>query len=276
MHHTDTTFGNLLSSWRNQRGFSQLSLALESAVSQRHISFLESGRSTPSRNMVLRLSETLCVPLEQRNTLLFSAGFAPVFQERKLSSDHLEPVRSAADALLEGVEPAPSFIVDGCWQLISTNTGAVRFFSYVLGQQKFADLFLIGEPVNVLKLFFDADGLKPFIDEWDYVASAVLQRLHRDAASQGKDGPIAALLADILKMPGLPSTWRKIVWDLALPPSMVMTFLAQGNRLSFLATITTIGTPYDITLDGLRIETFFPADNETRLVLTKLSENSDM
>ena len=263
-------FGRLLCGWRAQRGLSQLALAHTSDVSQRHISFLESGRSTPSRDMVLRLCDALNVPLRMRNALLTSAGYAPMFTQRALDSEELGPFKYAIDALLGGVEPSPALLVNGSWDMLQANAGAQRFFAYLLGPERM--LVLSGEPrVNVMHWLFRDDALKPFVVDWEQAASHLLQRVHRDASVQGGgDGPLKGLIDELLAYPGVPENWRVVRWDLDLPPALVMTFATEQGPASFHATVTSIGTPYDITLDDLRVETFFAANAETADLLKHL------
>lgn len=271
MSRSEVSFGRMLSGWRADRGISQLALALESDVSQRHISFLESGRSAPSRDMILRLSESLNVPLDHRNALLAAAGFSHVYQKGELSSERMAAIQDAIQAFLEGVNPAPAIVVDAAWTMHLANVGAARFFGLILGLEKFGGLFQSGASVNVMKLIFDSEGLRPFIKNWDATACALLQRLQRDAAVKGVNNEVEGLIGELLNYPDVPPDWRHVSWNQNLPPAMIMTFVKNKQEYSFHAAVTTIGTPYDITLDDFRIETFFPADDATRSALQKLS-----
>lgn len=264
------SFGQLLNSWRSTRGLSQLSLALESDVSQRHISFLESGRATPSRTMVLRLSEALGVPLAHRNAFLVSAGFASIFKKSELHTEQFDQIRSATSIFLKGVEPALAIIVDACWTLKQANCSASKFFVHLLRHTPLARMFETEQSINVMKLLFDQQGLRPMVKDWEATSSRLLQRLRRDSALLGRNHPSFALYEELIALPDISDNWRSLSWEAEMPPAMTIDFFDGDRMFSFHSAVTMIGTPYDITLEELRMEIFFPANEQTRLALQQV------
>ena len=250
-------FGDLMRYWRGARKWSQLDLAAEAEISSRHLSFLETGRAQPSREMVLRLAEVLDVPLRERNPLLAAAGFAPVYRETDLYSPALATVRKSIEFLLERHNPYPAVLVDRHWNLKLQNRAATVALAHFID--------VVQPPVNVMRAMF---GMKAFITNWDEIAPVMIQRLHREALAQGDAGS-RALLDEIMKM-DIPNEWR--VADLSNEtPVIVPLCLRRGElALNLFSTVTTLGTPLDITLSELRLETFFPADDATDETLRKM------
>ena len=247
-------FGALLREWRQRRRVSQLDLAISADVSARHVSFLETGRSRPSREMVLRLAERLDVPLRDRNPLLLAAGFAPSYPRRALDDPALTPVREAVDAILAGYEPYPALVVDRGWNLVAANAGVAPLTAA-------AAAHLRAPPVNVLRLSLHPDGLAPHIVNLAQWRGHVLGRLGREAAAAGDDG-LAELLRELTDYPG--------GTEPAGPDHAVAVPLRirlGGRELAFLSTVTTFGTALDITAAELSIEAFLPADPHTAAAL---------
>lgn len=250
-------FGGLLRHWRESRRLSQLGLALEANVSSKHVSFLETGRNRPSREMILRLSQALDVPLRDRNLLLDCAGFAPAYRESNLDSPNVDQVTDAIGRILDKQEPYPAIIMDANWMLIRQNAGADA-----LGQ-----LFLPGVPAvgaNALDILFSADGLQPFVINWDQLSSTILMRLYRDIVGPSASEYSQALFERLLSMPATPENWQDIAGRLPTGPTVDMVLEKDNLRLSFFTTVTTFGTAQDITLQELRIESYFPSDDVTR------------
>lgn len=265
-------FGGLLREWRNLRKLSQLELALQAGISQRHLSFLESGRSRPSREMVMGLSETLDVPLRERNALLSAAGFAPLYRERSLQVSEMAPVRRALELTLKHHEPYPAVVVDRDWNLVLQNNASLRFFSLlgdptVIWPRTCPD----GKP-NVMRLTFHPEGLRPYIANWEQLGPAMLNRLRREAAMLSGPHGLSALLDELLAYPGIPDQWRVPDWERPLSPILPMTLRKDGLSCSLFTMIAMFGTPQDITVDELRLETFFPADPETDQLLQQLAK----
>jgi transcriptional regulator with XRE-family HTH domain len=264
---TDTAvFGRLLREWRSTRRRSQLELALEAEVSARHLSFLETGRAQPSREMVLRLSSALQVPLRERNTLLQAAGFAPAYRETALSEPAMAGMAEALRLLLRQHEPFPAMALDRHWNLVMANEAYLRTLRLLLGETAapgLAPYAVLPVPrLNTLRALFDPEGLRPHVVNWDEVASEILSRVRREAAFDG-DAETQRLLADLLQASGPPVSPR------GAPPHGVQALVipvelrVAGHLLRFFTTITTLGAPQDITLAELRIEAFHPADAAT-------------
>jgi transcriptional regulator with XRE-family HTH domain len=248
-------FGLLMKEWRELRRKSQLAVALEAGVSPRHLSFVESGRSSPSRAMVLTLAGALDVPLRERNALLTAAGYAPMFPEGGLESPELVPVRRALDRLLEHQEPYPAVVLDRQWNIFQTNRAAPRLFGH------FVDLEALARPRNLLRSMFDPSGLRPWVANWDVVSATLIQRVFREAVAGIPDRRTIALLEELRAYSGAPSS--TLLAHAGSLPFHPVQFQKGDLRLAFFSMVTTVGAPGDITAQELRIEAFFPADEAT-------------
>ncbi len=247
-------FGGRLRWWRERRGLSQLALAGDADTSQRHLSFLESGRTGPSREMVLRLCAALDVPLRQQNAMLLAAGFAPAWRESDLSAPELAKVNAALDHMLAQQEPYPAFVVDRRWNLLRANAGAARFVTFLLGAAPTG-------PVNLAEALVSPDVLRPLIANWDEVALYFLRGVQADALADGTP-ETAALLQRLLRFPGVPALSRGVPAADGRAPVLAIHFRKGVVSLPLFTTIATLGTPHDVTLQEIRIECFFPADEE--------------
>jgi transcriptional regulator with XRE-family HTH domain len=255
-----SSIGALVRSWRELRHLSQLDLAAEADISQKHLSFIESGRATPSREMVIALAEHLDVPLRERNTLLLAAGFAPVYRDRPLTDPALVQARAAIDQLLKAHEPYPALTVDRQWTLLAANGAVAPLIAGV-------DPGLMKPPVNVMRLSLHPRGLAPLIvnlKEWRGHLIERLRRQHRIT----RDPAIDTLLKEVASYPGGgpaqpvgPSPQDAVVVPLRLR--------THSGVLSFLSTITVFGTAVDIALSELSLEAFYPADEATAAALTR-------
>jgi transcriptional regulator with XRE-family HTH domain len=257
------TFGDRLRAWRMRRRLSQLQLANEATVSARHLSFLETGRSRPSRELVLHLAEHLDVPLRDRNTLLVSAGYAPSFRETSLDAAPMTPVRHALDLLLRSHEPYPALVVDRAWNLVASNRPTIMLVTGVAPH-------LMEPPVNVMRLSLHPEGLAPRVINYDEYRAHLLTRLAREVHLTGDDR-LAALYEEVQGYAGdghEPEGLEPI--DVVLP----MRLRSPFGELALFSTIATFGTPVDITLDELAIEQFFPADDHTAAVLREQFTNA--
>jgi transcriptional regulator with XRE-family HTH domain len=243
--------GALLRYWRRQRGRSQLDLALDADVSQRHISFVESGRSVASREMLLSLAKVLDVPLREQNVLLLASGYAPVHVESAWGSPEMAVVSGVIDIVLRQHEPHPSVVLDRYWNVLRTNEASPRFFG------SFVDLSKRPKPRNLLDLMFDPEGMRPFVENWDEVAAGLLQRVQREAVGHVTDEKTVALLEHLGKYPGVAALGapRRVQ-----APVLPITFVRNGERLSYFSLISTIGMPQDITAQEFRIECMYPAE----------------
>jgi transcriptional regulator with XRE-family HTH domain len=246
--------GELLREWRNRRRMSQLDLALEANVSARHLSFVETGRSRPSREMVLILAEHLQVPLREQNALLLAAGYAPSFTETPLDTEEMSPVRRALETILGGHEPYPAVIVDREWEIVSSNSPAQLLLEGVSEE-------LLAPPVNALRITLHPDGMAPRILNFDEWSAHLLTRLRRQALLS-QDPALAELERELLGYPGV-----ELSSGIAEPEEMLFVplrlRLPNDTVLSLFSTMATFGTALDITLEELSIESFFPADDAT-------------
>lgn len=248
-------FGRMLREWRGRRGFSQLDLAAVARTTQRHLSFLESGRAAPSRDMVLRLAATMDVPLRQQNALLLAAGYAPVWGERDLSAPDLEMVSRALDHMLAQHEPYPAFVVDRRWTLLRANRGAARLTEFLTGVAPDPAL-----PVNLAIGLMSPDGLRPFIVNWPEVALHFVRGVQADAHADGTPES-AELLKTLLAFPDV-ATLSEAMPAEAAPPVLPIHFRRGETSLRLFTTIATLGTPRDVTAQEIRIELFFPIDHD--------------
>jgi transcriptional regulator with XRE-family HTH domain len=239
------------------RRLSQLALAAEASTTQRHLSFIESGRSQPSREILLRLARVLDVPIRERNQLLLAAGYAPLYREAGLADEQAAQVRAALERMLDAHEPYPAVVMDRHWNVLTTNSAASAFFGWLLGDRE------IEQPPNVVRLIFDPDGLRPHVVNWDAAAEALLQRVHREAVGGVPDQETLALLERVLSYPGVPPEWSAP--DFRTPPLPVvpLEFERNGLAVSYFSAVTTLGTPQDALLQEIRIESMFPADEAT-------------
>jgi len=265
MNVTVSPAGRLLKQWRNHRHVSQMDLALNANVSTRHISFVETGRARPSREMVWQLSEALDMPARDRNDLLQAAGYAPYHQETALDGPGLADALNAIDHILRAHEPHGALVVDRHWNLLRANSAMQRLMGFFLGAPPTT------APINVFRLTFDPDGLRPFIRNFDEVATHLLQRLEQDVRMQPFDETLAALHQDLRK--SLPAT-RRHDGDMMLqaPPFLTTDMVKDGIEIRLLTTITTFGTAQDLTLQELRIETLHPADPASEEQMRRLVE----
>jgi transcriptional regulator with XRE-family HTH domain len=249
--------GVQLRDWRQRRRLSQLTLALKANVSQRHLSFVESGRTSPSRDMVLHLAEELDVPLRERNQLLLAAGYAPSYSQRSLDDPNLDAARHAMELVLKGHEPYPAVAIDRYWTLVATNASVTPFLTDV-------DSSLLAPPANALRLTLHPAGLAPRIVNFAEWRAHLIDRVRHQLDLTG-DEKLAALLDEISAYPA-PKRPPRIepVGARALASFIIpMQLETDGGVLSLLSTTTVFGTPVDVTLSELALECFYPADSTT-------------
>ncbi len=266
-----TTFGNLLKHHRKLRNFSQLDLALASDVSQRHISFLESGRANPSQDMILQLATVLDIPLREQNVMLTTAGFAPIYSESDLSSPEFEPIRKALDFILLSHTHSPMLVMDRYWNLIQTNPVSQRLMNWLIDSEDLHNNFYIDGKINLMRLMLHPQGLKPFVSNWQETANHLIKRVYREAITNDKSQQPMQLYQEFMTYPDVPQLWKLSHpqnWQL---PLLTANFFKDGLNLNFFSAIATLGTPQDIMLQELRIETLFPADEITQKNLTELN-----
>jgi transcriptional regulator with XRE-family HTH domain len=256
-----TYFGVLLRQWRVARRVSQLTLALDANTSTRHLSCVETGRAQPSREMVLRLAEALEIPLRERNTLLVAAGYTPLYRQTSLDAPGMEAARQAIDLLLRQLEPYPGIVIDRYWNTLRMNSGMRHF----LGRFPICDSV---KPHNGVRFVFHPKGLRPFIKNWERVAARIVQRVHHAVVANPSDETMKCFLEELLSYPAVPSRWRVLDLDDSPPPFLTIDYKWNDSTLRFFSTITTFGSPQDVALQEMRIESFFPADEATRAALT--------
>jgi transcriptional regulator with XRE-family HTH domain len=257
------TFPERLKAWRRKRRLSQLALALAAGVSQRHVSFLESGRARPSRGMVLQLGETLEIPLRERNAWLVAAGFAPVFRERPLDDPQMGQVMGAVRRMLAGHEPFPAIAIDRAWNVLLANrpfdllvaTVGSEVWTRVGGAQR-----------NLMRLLFHPEGVRPFIANWRSIAPLLWHRARREADALGGQ-ELQALLAELGPYQDAETLWA--AEETALVPVLPLEIEKDGLRASLFTVIATFGTAQDVTADELRIESFFAADAATEALFRR-------
>lgn len=255
-------FGEHLRHWRQHRRLSQLDLAQEAGVSSRHLSFVETGRSVPSREMVLRLAERLDVPLRERNALLVAAGYAPMYRERPLDDPALAAARQAVELILKSHEPYPALAMDRHWNLVAANAMLPPLMAG-------ADPALLAEPINVLRLSLHPRGLAPRIVNLGQWRHHLLERLRQQIRATG-DSALAALLEELSAYPMPEGASDTELGGELLGVAMPFRFRTPDGVLNFISTTTVFGSPVDLTLQELAVESFFPADPQTGEMLGRL------
>ncbi|HZP44424.1 MAG TPA: helix-turn-helix transcriptional regulator [Candidatus Binataceae bacterium] len=260
--------GPLLRRWREARHLSQLDLALEAEVSARHLSFLETGRAEPSREMILTLANVLDVPLRERNYLLLAAGYAPVYGETGLDDPRMASVRAAIEVILKSNEPRSAYAHDRHWDIVMANAAFIRFLTILLGRPPALEPLRVAPlpRLNVLRLIFDPNGVRKVIVNWETIAKSLLNEAFRKLA-WARDEALQALIDEMLGYPGVPERWREP--DLEAPRDLILPTELRLNEkvVRMFSTITKVATPNDVTLEDLSIESFYPADSETARIL---------
>jgi transcriptional regulator with XRE-family HTH domain len=248
---------------------SQLALATEAEISTRHLSFLETGRAQPSREMVLLLAGVLDVPLRDQNMLLTAAGYAPVYRETPLAAPEVAEVRRALGFMLAQQEPYPAIVVDRHWNVVMQNEATGRVLGAFLDADAARD---VPGPPNVVRLTFHPRGLRPWIANFEAVAGPLIQQIHREAVGGVPDEATRDLLAELMAYPGVPARWRTPDATAVSAPVLPLVLRRGDVTARFFTTIATLGTPLDVTLQELRVESFFPADDATEQFTRRLAE----
>jgi transcriptional regulator with XRE-family HTH domain len=248
--------GDLLKLWRERRGKSQLDLAIDAGISQRHLSFIESGRSTPGRQKLISLATALDMPYRDRNALLLAGGYAPIYAEQTWDAPGMEGVTAAVQRLLRQQEPYPAIVMDRYWNVVMTNEASPRFFG------KFVNLSARPKPRNMLQLIFDPAGMRPFVIDWERTAASLIARVQREAAGRVIDERTRTLIDSLLAYPDVQTHWRQAP-ERAELPVVPLSFILNDTVLRYFSMVTTIGAPLDVLTQELRIESIFPAELET-------------
>ena len=260
--------GRILKRWRDLRGLSQLDLALAANTSSRHLSFVETGRAGASRELVHRLCDALDLPLRERNAALLTAGFAPAYRETALHDAAMAQVNHALEHILTQQEPYPAVVMNTYWDILRANAATGRLMAFLLGPPAQPP----SEPPNALRMFFHPDLLRPHIEDWQSAARILVARARREGPAGGPDERMSALIDEVLSYPGVPTDSVGAPLDEDLAPVLSLAFVKDGVRSAWFTTVTTFGTPQDVTLQDLRIESFFPADPETERFARTLAE----
>jgi len=250
-------FGELIKGWRKNRGLSQMDLGFEADISSKHISFLETGRSQPSREMIIRLSNSLDIPLSERNVLFSAAGFAEAYSRMDIEQPQMAPVRQALEIMLLNHEPYPAVVFDWNWNIVMMNQANQMLNSFI---QPLQPDFPVTS--NILEMLFDPNGYRPFVENWQEVACVILQRLHREKVMY--QDRHSDLLERLMAYPDVPNRWQNSSNGQASQPMVDVVLNIQGQRLSFFSTLASFGTPIDITMQELTIESYFPSDQATK------------
>jgi transcriptional regulator with XRE-family HTH domain len=257
-------FGSILSEWRAVRRLSQLDLALLIGISQRHISFVESGRAQPSRDMIFKLADGLDLPLRARNDLCLAAGYAPAYPERRLDLVEMKAARQALELILGHNEPYPAIVMDASWNVVMQNAAASRIVAWCVEADAIRQLSPDGVP-NFMQVMFSQRGLRPHILNWTDTRAALLNRLRRESA--GSSGSPSEALRRKFDLDAPAPGGEIMVHDDRIDPMLSLELLIGDIRLRLFNTFTTFGTPQDVLLQELRIDMSFPADEATRRFL---------
>ncbi len=249
-------FGLVLRQWRQTRGYSQLDLGLAADVSAKHVSFLETGRAKPSREMVALLASTLDIPLSERNMLLQAAGFREGYSCMTLDQPEMEPVRRALNYALENHNPYPAIVMDQDWNMLMVNEGYQKLLTRVISLRP-----NMPQTQNVLELFFDPDGVRPLVQNWEDIAALLLQRVHRERVLYKRGS--ADLLDKLLAYPNIPKDWKEIDFSRSALPMASVTFQLEDISLELFSSLSMFGTAIDVNMQKLVIEQYFPVDEQT-------------
>lgn len=253
--------GTLLRYWRSARGKSQLDVSLDTGISQRHISFIESGRSAPSRQTLTDIAQSLDIPFRERNTLLQAAGYAAMYPDSPLEAVEMQGIYKALHRMLSQHTPFPAMVMDRYWNILLANDDTPRFFGC------FIDMSLHPKPRNMLHLIFDPNGMRPFVAHWDKTAQSLIQRVKRESVGRVIDEKTSELLSALYAYPDVEPDWLDANYaDTASHlPVIPLSFIKDGTVMNYFSMVTTVGTPQTISAQELRIECMFPSDDATEM-----------
>lgn len=258
-------FPAILKHARRSRGMSQLDLALTAEISARHLSFLETGRARPSEDMVLRLGAALAMPLRDRNAMLVAAGFSEAFDEPDLERGFSPAVASTLERMLAAHEPFPMVVMNRHYDVLCTNRGASRMLTRIIAEPE-----ALGVPINAFRILFDPRLARPFVRNWEQVAHGLIAALHLESLQRPSDEGLGDLLRSLLEYPGVPEAWRQPVPRAA---DAIFTVVLERDdlHLGFVTTVTRFNAPANVTLEELRIESYFPIDEATERTCRRLA-----
>jgi transcriptional regulator with XRE-family HTH domain len=265
---TPYELGDLLRHWRAVRRMSQLDMAVEAMTTPRYVSFVETGRARPSREMVVRLARALDVPLRDRNGLLLAAGFAPLYPVGSLDAPQLGRVESALTSMLERHEPFPAVVMDRGWWVLRANQGARTLFGRLLAPRP------IPEPANVLKMMIEPGPVRDAVINWRTAAPALLERVRREAVGGVVDRVTADLVSELRRLPEVEELLTDVDATTPTMPVLDIHFDVDGVAVRFFSVVSTVGTPIDITAQELRFESFFASDLQTEEAWTLIARGA--
>ena len=253
--------GALLRYWRSTRGKSQLDVSLDTGISQRHISFIESGRSAPSRQTLTDIAQALDVPFRERNALLQAAGYAAMYSDSPLEAGEMQGIYKALNRMLNQHAPFPAMVMDRYWNILLANDDTPRFFGC------FIDMSLHPKPRNMLHLIFDPNAMRPFIANWDQTAHSLIQRVNRESVGRVIDEKTRDLLSSLYAYPDVKPEWLAThdAGEASHSPVIPLSFIKEGTAMNYFSMVTTVGTPQTISAQELRIECLFPTDDATEM-----------
>jgi transcriptional regulator with XRE-family HTH domain len=255
--------GDLLRGWRSRRAMSQADLAFEAGISIKHLSYVETGKAVASREILLQLAAALDLSLRDRNALLEAGGFARQYRERDLSAPELADAKRAIDLLLRRHEPFPAIVTDRQWNVIQTNRAATRLMAMLLGAER------MSRPLNHMKMFLAPDELRPFVENWRDVATALLVRARHEAMAAPLDLALQATWRELLRLPDIAPPQLN---ENQMPGPLCEVRLRMGEvGIGLIGAVLTLGTPQDVTLQELRVEMFMPADSASEATLVALA-----
>jgi transcriptional regulator with XRE-family HTH domain len=266
-------FPHMLKRWRKQRRVSQLDFSLDAGISQKHLSFLESGRSKPSREMVLTISEALDLPLRERNQLLHAAGFAQIYKQRSLDNDEMRMVQDALQLSLKHHEPYPAIVADRNWNLLMANQASLKLVGLLGEPEKVWKTVDPSGDKNVYRMTFSEHGMRPMIANWDELSKHLITRLQRELGADPENKYLAALQQEILSSENFGDKGDPLDNLMPLAPILPMQLSVGDTTLKTFSMISSFGTAQDITAEEIKVETFFPADEFTKTFFQRLSES---
>ncbi len=265
-----TTFGEQLRHWRAVRRFSQMALSVEADVSQRHLSYIETGKARPSREMVVHLATVLDLPLRTRNELLVAAGYAPLYPETALDEPAMDEVSHVLDFILIAHEPNPALVADRRWNVVAANEAATRLLGALVEPAGLP----VADGLNLARLTLHPHGLRTVTVNWEVTAATLLERLEREVADRAGDPALRALLDEVLGYPDVAAMRHRPRLPTGADLLVPIHYRTPELELKLFSTFATLGAPYDVTLEELRIETFFPADAASRRELVRLGDHT--
>jgi transcriptional regulator with XRE-family HTH domain len=259
-------FGDLLKHWRSARRMSQLDLATEAEISARHLSFLETGRAQPSREMIQLLGNALEIPFFDQNALLLAAGFAPKYAHREIDAPELGQVRRALENILKQQEPYPALVIDEAWNIRMRNAASERIFRLFRNLSELPS----SRARNAMHILCHPKGVRRFMTNWEEFVGPLIQSIHREAIA-GNSVAMMQLRDELLSYPGMPTHWKTATAE-AAPPLLTMRLRKDDLSLAFFTTLTTFANPHEVTLQQLRVECLFPADKATEETARRLAD----